>query len=378
MKIIIAPDKFKGCLSASEVVDAISEGIKSVLTDAQIDPCPMSDGGEGFVQTLVSATNGKLMTATVTGPLPDMRVEATYGMLGDDATAVIEMSAASGLHLLSPEDRNPMRTTTFGTGELILHALDAGAKQILLGIGGSATNDGGLGCAQACGLPILMADGEPVSHTDPLVAADLERVMFIKHGRGSRVDRLPITVACDVTNPLLGPAGASRTYGPQKGASPEDIEQLEIWLGALARRTNTIDIARASGAGAAGGLGWGLMAFFNARLEPGVEIILRATRVRERLAHADLCITGEGRLDNTSFKGKVIGAIIGLCREMSVPTAIIAGDVAADVSTHDQLNITSLTALAGNQNQAIQHARKWLHQAAASCVQRFSSDDNRP
>ncbi len=364
MRILIAPDKFKDCRSAARVAEVLAGAFADVEPTAVADRCPLSDGGEGFVETMIAATGGRMLSVRVTGPLPDMKVDAAFGMLGDGKTAVIEMAAASGLALLSPSQRNPMHTTTFGTGELILAALDAGAEQILLGIGGSATNDGGLGAAQACGLPILMNDGEPVSPTDPLTAADLQRVMFIKHGRGSRVDRVPITVACDVTNPLLGPNGASGIYGPQKGASPQQIDQLESWLSGLVRRTNTLDTANAPGAGAAGGLGWGLLSFFNARLRPGIEIVLDATGFQDRLNRADLCITGEGKFDASSLEGKVVGAVLNLAEKANVPCIIIAGNAQAQSSAR----LITLAELAGSSQAAMQDAEHWLKVAAGACL----------
>src|SRR6185437_7090722 len=214
MRILLAPDKFKGCLTALEVAQAMAEGILRVNTGAQIDLCPMADGGEGTVSALVAATNGKLLTRRVTGPLPEMKVEATFGMLGGGQTAVVEMAAACGLALLPTSQRDPMATTTFGTGELLMAAAEAGAKRVILGIGGSATVDGGVGCAQACGLPVLLEDGEPVSPTEPLCGRDLDSILMIKHGRGSPVERMRITVACDVVNPLFGPNGAAAVFGP--------------------------------------------------------------------------------------------------------------------------------------------------------------------
>ena len=204
MRILVAPDKFKGCLTAAEVCEAIAGGLRAVDPFALIDSCPMADGGEGTVATLVAATGGKLFTRRVTGPLPDMRVDAVFGMLGDGQAAVIEMSAASGLALLKPEDRNPMRTTTFGTGELLNAAVELGARRIILGIGGSATVDGGIGCAQATGHTIILDDGEPVSPTEPLTGADLSRVMLVKRHRGEKTDGIEIIVACDVTETEIG------------------------------------------------------------------------------------------------------------------------------------------------------------------------------
>ena len=325
VRVVIAPDKFKSCLTAPQVCEAIAAGVRSARPDAQIDLCPMADGGEGTVAALVVATGGRLETRRVTGPLPDMKVEATFGMLGGGRTAVIEMASASGLALLKPEDRNPLNTTTFGTGELLVEAAKLGVKEILLGIGGSATTDAGVGCAQAAGLPVILEGGAPVSPTEPLCGRDLESVVLIKHGRGSPVERVKITVACDVTNPLYGPNGAARVFGPQKGATPGQVEELDAALRSLAERLGKTAEANAPGAGAAGGLGFGLLAFFGATLRPGVEIVMDAVGLRDRLKNADLCITGEGRLDAQSLSGKTPIGVARLCKTMSVPCVAIVG-----------------------------------------------------
>ena len=336
MRVVIAPDKFKGSLTAPQVCDAIARGIRRTHPTAQLDLCPMADGGEGTVAALVAATNGRFETRRVTGPLPDMKVDATFGVLGstglaaggstglaagrstglaaggstglaagtDGATAVVEMAAACGLALLSPEDRNPLHTTTFGAGELLVAAASLGISRIILGIGGSATNDAGIGCAQACGLPVILEGGQPVSPTEPLCGRDVASVVLVKHGRGGPLDRVKIEVACDVTNPLYGPDGAASVYGPQKGASPADVRELDEALRSLAVRLGKTAEAQTPGAGAAGGLGFGMLVFFNAALRRGVDIVIDATRLRRRLAGADLCITGEGRLDAQSLSGK--------------------------------------------------------------------------
>jgi len=325
MKIVVAPDKFKGSLTAPQVVEAISAGLRRAGPSVQIDACPMADGGEGTVAALVAATNGRLVTERVTGPLPEMKVEATFGLLGGGQTAVIEMAAASGLALLKPEDRNPLNTTTFGTGELLMAATRLGVGHIILGIGGSATVDGGIGCAQACGLPVLLEEGEPVSPTEPLCGRDLPSVVLIKHGRGSPVERVRITVACDVTNPLFGPEGAAAVFGPQKGATPQQVRWLDDMLRQLATRTNKLAEADTPGAGAAGGLGFAMLAFFNAALASGSTIMIEATGLRQRLAGADLCITGEGRLDTQSLSGKAPIAVARLCKELGVPCVALVG-----------------------------------------------------
>jgi glycerate kinase len=327
LRVVIAPDKFKGCLSASQVARAIAQGIGCVDSCSEIDACPIADGGEGTVAALVAATGGRLLHRRVTGPLPEMKVDAAFGMLGDGRTAVIEMAAASGLALLLPQDRNPLRTTTFGTGELLAAAVELGATHIILGIGGSATVDGGVGCAQACGHTIVMEDGEPVSITEPLVGADVARVVMVKRHRGEKTDRVKITVASDVTNPLFGENGAAVVFGPQKGATPEQVQILDAALRQLAARNGKTDLASTPGAGAAGGLGFGMLAFFGAELRSGIDIVLEAIRLRDRLRGADLCFTGEGRLDTQSLGGKAIIGVSRICKEAGVPCIALGGSV---------------------------------------------------
>ncbi len=345
MNVVIAPDKFKGCLTAAQAAQAIAKGVRTVAQKAGIDLCPVADGGEGTVAALVAATNGTLHTHRVCGPLPEMKVDATFGILGDGETAVIEMAAASGLALLKPEDRNPLNTTTFGTGELLIEAAKLGVKRFLLGIGGSATVDGGIGCAQACGLPVILDGGEPVAMTEPLCGRDIPSVVMIKHGRGSPVERVQITVACDVTNPLFGETGAARVYGPQKGASPQDVEWLDEALRGFAEHTGKMTAALTPGAGAAGGLGFGMLAFFNAELRSGIEIVFDAIHLRKRLAGAALCITGEGRLDRSSLHGKAPAGVAQVCSEMNIPCVALVGSVGDDVTAADIRGLTAIRAL---------------------------------
>lgn len=337
MRIVLAPDKFKGSLSAPAVCDAMRSGIHQLYPEALIDACPMADGGEGTVAALVAATGGRFETRRVTGPLAEMKVEATFGVLGDGRTAVVEMAAASGLALLRPEDRNPLNTTTFGTGELLMAAAELGVQEIILGIGGSATVDGGIGCAQACGLPVLLEDGEPVSPTEPLCARDLPSVLMIKHGRGSGIERVRIRVACDVANPLFGPTGAAVVFGPQKGANPAQVQWLDDALRALAERTGKLAEANTPGAGAAGGLGFGMLAYFGATLQSGADIVIDATGLRDRLKGADLCTTGEGRLDAGSLHGKAPIAVARLCKELGVRCIAVVGSIAPGAEmAHDE------------------------------------------
>lgn len=325
MKVVVAPDKFKGSLTAPQASAAIAAGVLRADPSAVIDQCPLADGGEGTVAALVTSTGGRFETRRVTGPLPEFKVDATFGILGDGRTAVVEMAAASGLALLREADRDPLNTTTFGTGELLIAAAELGVNRIILGIGGSATVDGGLGCAQACGLPVILQDGEPVSPTEPLCGRDLESVVLVKHGRGSAVERVKIIVACDVDNPLFGPNGAAAVFGPQKGATPQQVSWLDEALRRLAERTGKLAEACAPGAGAAGGLGFAMLGFFGATLERGAGIVIEATRLRERLKSADLCITGEGRLDSGSLGGKAPVAAARLCQELKVPCVALVG-----------------------------------------------------
>jgi glycerate kinase len=356
MKVVIAPDKFKDSLSASRAAEAIAAGIRAADPACEIDLCPMADGGEGTVEALAKATGGRIEARRVTGPLPEMKVDAAFAVLGDGETAVVEMAAASGLHLLQPQDRNPLNTTTFGTGELLLEAARLGAKRIILGIGGSATCDGGIGCAQGAGLTVLLEGGQPVSPTEPLCGRDLESVILVKRGRGSPVDHLQITVASDVNNPLFGATGAARVFGPQKGANPREVEWLDRALQALAERTGKQDQASRPGAGAAGGLGFGLLAFFAADIRPGIDLVIEAVGLRDRLKRADLCITGEGRLDASSLHGKAPIGVARLCKELGVPCIAIAGQVPVEIGFGADQGLTAVFSLC-NGPMAMEDAR---------------------
>lgn len=370
MKILIAPDKFKGSLTAPEVADAIAAGIARADPSIQLDLCPMADGGEGTVAALVRATGGRTVSRTVTGPLAEMKVRAEMGFLGNSQTAVIEMAAASGLALLKDEDRNPLYTTTFGTGELLLAAAEMGASRIILGIGGSATCDAGVGCAQGAGLTVLSIDGSPIAPTEPLAGRDLDQVLLVKHGRGSRIDRVKFLVACDVTNPLYGETGAAKIYGPQKGASPDEVEQLDQMLRRLVWRLGKEAEANTPGAGAAGGLGFGMLAFFGAKLQPGIQIVIDAVNLRQRLRGTDLCITGEGKLDASTLSGKTPAGVARLCQQMHIPCVVMAGMV--DPSPEMTSLFSRIIPLQSSQmppNHSIAHAADLLTTAAENLIQ---------
>nr|PZN71570.1 MAG: glycerate kinase [Bacillota bacterium] len=329
MKIVIAPDSYKGSLTAAQVAEAMAAGVRRVWPDADLALVPMADGGEGTVQALVDATGGRLITAAVRGPLGDP-VEAVFGMLGDGETAVIEMAQASGLTLVPPERRNPLITTTYGTGELIRRALDLGAKRLIIGIGGSATNDGGAGMAQALGARLLDEDGREL---EPGGAALARLARIDVAGLDPRVRSVQITVACDVDNPLTGPRGASAVFGPQKGATPEMVVQLDAALRRWAeviRRDLGRDVENVPGAGAAGGLGAGLMAFLNAELRRGVEIVVEATGLDRHLAGADLCLTGEGSTDFQTVRGKTPMGVAAAARRHGVPVICLSGGLGRD------------------------------------------------
>ncbi len=329
MKIVIAPQGFKGNLTALEVARAIEAGVKRIVPDALTVLKPMADGGEGTVQALVDATGGEIITTGVTGPLGEP-VNAHWGILNDRVTAVIEMAAASGLPLVPPEKRNPLITTTYGTGELILAALDKGCRKLIIGIGGSATNDGGAGMAQALGARLLDAGGKELAPGGAALA-DLEHVDITN--LDPRLAGFEVTLACDVNNPLCGPRGASAIYGPQKGATPELVAQLDAALSHYAdvvRKDLGADVQDVAGAGAAGGLGMGLMVFLKARLIPGIDVVIEATNLVADLAGADLVFTAEGRIDCQSAMGKVPTGVALKAKEFGSPVIAIAGEVADD------------------------------------------------
>jgi glycerate 2-kinase len=329
MKILIAPQGFKGSLEAVEVANAIARGVRQVFSEANLTVLPIADGGEGTVRALVQASKGRTVVSRVTGPL-GRPVNATWGILGDERTAVIEMAAASGLPLIRRDERNPMHTTSLGTGELILRALDAGVRHIIVGIGGSATNDGGAGMAQALGAQLLDAQGHELSPGGASLGS-LDRIDA--SGLDARIQGLDVEVACDVNNPLTGPTGASMVYGPQKGATPQMAEELDSALSRYAdllKRDLGQDVGNAPGAGAAGGLGAGLIAFLHARLRPGVDLVFGAMDIERHLEGARLVITGEGRIDRQDLYGKAPMGIAQRARARGIPCIAIAGSTGRD------------------------------------------------
>ena len=329
MKIILAPDSFKGSMTAREAADAMAEGIRRVCPQAELIRLPLADGGEGTVDALVSATAGVVKTARVCGPLGEM-INAHWGLLGPKGdTAIIEMAAAAGLSLLSSEQRDPGRATTYGVGELLREAVQSGVRHVIIGLGGSATNDGGAGAMQALGARFLDAAGQ--SLPEKLGGRDLKHLARIDpSGLRFPLGEVALTTASDVTNPLLGPNGASAVYGPQKGANAETVAELdaaltnyaEILKGDLGK-----DIAAWPGAGAAGGLGAGFMAFLDASMQSGIDLVLDTIRFDDTLNGADWVWTGEGRIDAQTLHGKTILGVLHRCRRQNVPVLAFGGSV---------------------------------------------------
>jgi glycerate kinase len=368
MKIVIAPDSFKENLTSLEVASELEAGLRRVWPDAEYVKVPMADGGEGTVQSLVDATGGRIVKCAVTGPL-GQKVLASYGLLGDGRTAVIEMAEASGLPLVPKPERDPLRATTFGTGELVADAIHRGVEEIIVGLGGSATNDGGTGFAQALGVRFIDQNGAPI--TEPLGGGMLENVSAIDtRWINPGLSRVRISVACDVTNPLVGEKGASAVYGPQKGATPEMVQTLDRNLGhlaALIKRDLHKDIAETAGAGAGGGLGGGLLAFTNAVMKRGVELVVEATKLDEHMKGATLALTGEGRVDFQTAFGKTPSGVAASARRHGVPVVAIGGGLADDaggVFQHGIDAIESATPNAMPLDVAIKKSRQYLQDAA--------------
>lgn len=324
--IVLAPDSFKESMTAKEVCEAMERGIQKANPYITCIHVPMADGGEGTMQSLVDATGGTVHTIQVKGPLGN-EVEASYGISGDGETGVLEMASASGIHLVSPEQRNPLVTTTYGTGELIKACLDHGVSKLLIGIGGSATNDGGAGVVQALGGKLLDAEGNEL----PFGGGALGRLASIDlTDFDPRLVDIDVEVACDVTNPLCGPKGASHVFGPQKGATPEMIEQLDQNLRNYAdviKRQMNQDIADVPGAGAAGGLGGGLMVFLNGVLKKGIDMVIDYTGLEEKVQQADMVWTGEGGMDFQTQYGKTPLGVAMVAKKYNKPVTALAGRI---------------------------------------------------
>lgn len=375
MKIVLAPDSFKGSLSAPDVCAAMEAGARRALPGAHMVSVPLADGGEGTLDCLVSATGGRVSELSVTGPLGD-RVQARYGMLGDGRTAVVEMAEAAGLTLLAPDRLDPLRATTRGVGELVRAAALDGASRVLVCLGGSATNDGGAGFAQALGVHLLDAAGRELP---PGGEALRNLAQIDASGVDPRVAACEIVAACDVDTPLCGPDGASHVFGPQKGASPDMVEQLAA---ALAHYADVIardlrrDVRAIPGAGAAGGLGAGLLAFCGARLQSGADLVLEAVAFRSVLAGARLVLTGEGRCDGQSARGKVVSGVARAAKAAGVPVMVLAGALGPGYEALYEEGLTAAFAIADGPlalDDALARTPDLLARAAESVVRLFAA-----
>ena len=354
MKIVIAPDSFKECLSAQEVAANIAVGIRKVAPNAEIFEIPISDGGEGVLEALLNGVGGQRIAISVLDPL--MRpIKAEYGILNDSKTAVIEMAKASGLELLKEHEKNPLLTSTFGTGQLIRDALDRGCTKIVIGIGGSATNDGGVGMVRALGGKFLNDKGMEIKegggNLRELYTMDLSNF-------DTRIQNCEVVVACDVSNPLTGAHGASMVYGGQKGGSRKDLELLDTNLGHYANKikdTLGMDISKTPGAGAAGGTGAGLLAFLNGKLVNGIELILQTLKVEETIKRADLVFTGEGKIDEQTLHGKTISGIALMAQKHEVPVIVVTGKIGEGIEGLYDIGVSAVYSIV-NRPMALKEA----------------------
>lgn len=376
ISIVVAPDSFKESIDAPQAAELIEAGIKTVLPQARVVRVPVSDGGEGVTRTMVDATGGRLVFREVAGPLGD-KIEGYFGILGDKSTAVVEMAAASGLHLAPRGLRNPMAATSYGTGELIGAAISAGCRKIIVGLGGSATNDGGAGMAQALGARLTDGPGRDIQ-------AGARGLLDLEHIDVSSLKKLisgvEVVAACDVNNPLCGPLGAARVYGPQKGAGQETVEIMDRALGRLAeviRRDLGTDVSDLPGSGAAGGMGAGLVAFLGAVLRPGTELVLEAVRLEEIIAAGvDLVITGEGEINSQTAYGKVPIGVARLAKKYGVPVIAIVGSIADDAEVVYRYGIDAMVTIVPRPMalaKAMEEAHRLLTDGAARTMRLFNT-----
>ena len=376
-KIVIAPDSFKGSLTAHDAADAMEQGVLQVLPDAHIIKHPVSDGGEGLVSVVTPALGGCIVTTNVSGPLPGQRIDARWGLSSDGSVAIIEMAEAAGLTLVPVDRRDPKITTTYGVGELIRAALDAGVSSILIGIGGSATNDGGSGMAEALGIRFIDASGKPLG---PGGAALVDIVSINDQGKDARINNVEVLVACDVQNTLCGIQGASAVYGPQKGARLSDISLLDKALLRFGKAIQTslgIDVFDLPGGGAAGGLGAGLVAFCGATLKRGIDLVLQVTGFDDHVQGADLVVTGEGRIDRQVRFGKALSGVVGQAKRHNVPVVAVVGSIEGsreDFLSDGFLNdLESLIDVHTSSEEAMRNAQTLIAQRTKLLIQRYLS-----
>lgn len=373
MRILISPDSFKGSLTASEAADAIASGVRRVLPDAELTLVPLADGGEGTVEAMVRSTGGRIVRTPATDPLGHT-IDSFFGILGDGSTAVVEMAAASGLTLVPEHLRNPMVTTTYGTGELIRAALDTGCRRLILGIGGSATCDGGVGAIQALGGCFRDGSGAEVGYG----GGELIRIRSVDISRlDPRLAATEVLVACDVDNPLTGQSGAAAVFGPQKGATPDMIRTLDAGLRNLARVIREyigVDVENAPGAGAAGGMGAAALAFLHAELKPGIAIVMEATRFADRVRDVDLVITGEGRIDFQTLRGKTVAGVLAEARKAGVPVLALGGTVEPEgyeLLEHGAVGVIQVTPQSMTREKAYALARELVGNTVAEYLESY-------
>ncbi|MPW43967.1 glycerate kinase [Acinetobacter guerrae] len=339
---VLAPDSFKESMTAIEACQAMQIGLQKIFTDSQFILCPMADGGEGTVDALINATDGKKVDLEVMGPLPSQKVKTYFGLIDNNQTAVIEMAKANGIHLLTGEQRNPLYTSTFGTGQMIRAALDHHVKKIIIGLGGSVTNDAGMGMATALGVKFLDQNKQPVK----LGGGYLNEIHFIDISEiDQRLDDVEIIIASDVNNPLLGPNGATHVFGPQKGANPEMVQLLEANINHFAnllKQQLKINIQHIAGAGAAGGLAAGLLAFTHAKIQSGVDTVIESIGLHQAIQQADYVFTGEGGIDFQTKFGKTPIGVARVAQKLNKPVFVCAGYIGEGIDTLYQEGITAV------------------------------------
>ena len=373
MKIVIAPDSFKGSLTSQEAADTISQSFLKIFPQAEIEKIPLADGGEGTTQILINATNGKIYSEFVTSPIGE-RIKANYGILGDGKTAVIEMAAASGLSLVPVKKRNPLFTTTFGTGELIKAALNQGCSKFIIGLGDSATTDAGAGLAQALGLKLLTAENKEIPFGG-IGLKDLQRIDISNIDR--RILESEITLACDVKNPLTGLSGTASVYSAQKGASQQDIQKLELYLMNfvnVVKRDLGKEIQAVPFLGAAGGLAASLFTFFNARLKSGFEVISDILNFPESIKDADLVITGEGKIDAQTLKGKTPIGVAKIAKKNNIPVIAIAGIIGEGADKCREAGIGAIFSLTSEKTRtekSLKNAKLLLAEVSEKIAKKF-------
>ena len=373
MKIVIAPDSFKGSLSAMEAANAMNNGIKKAFPDAATVLLPIGDGGEGTMETLVAATGGEIRKVHVSGPLSN-QVEAAYGVLGDGKTCVIEMASASGLHLVPDGMLSPLKATTYGTGELILKALRDGFSSFIIGLGGSATNDGGAGMLQALGMHLLDKQGNEIDRG----GGELCKVHHIDvNSFDKRIRECKFIIASDVQNPLVGVEGASHVFGPQKGATPKEVELLDLnltnWADKILNVTG-IELHNQPGAGAAGGIGGAFQAFFPVEMKRGVDVVLDYIKLVDELIDADVVITGEGKVDSQTAFGKTPLGVAQLADSKDVPTIIVAGSVGKGIEVLYDFGVVSINSMLNSPmslREAMENAGELLEASTEQVVRLY-------